>query len=137
MLDPLFLLVGRQNSMRRGFEIAIKGLTILTVLSVLAYALAITHDFFGYTETYPYVATDDVLGNLSYALAKEGRYGHLANPIQSGMGGWINTEVLTRHDGFLNYGPWYFYLGAGLIWLFGYSLALLRSIHLLIMAIAA
>jgi hypothetical protein len=88
------------------------------------FCLLVVHDFSGYIDRYPYLAVDDSLVNVAYALAKEGRYGFLASPLQA-PGDWL------RHQGFFNYGPWYFSFGALLIWLFGYSLALIRSIHLL------
>jgi hypothetical protein len=98
---------------------------VLLELSVVFYAVLVLHDFFGYIDAYPYLALDDSLANLSYALATEGRYGFLSSPLQG-------PANVPRHDGFFNYGPWYFYLGAVLIWLFGYSITLLRSVHLLV-----
>jgi hypothetical protein len=96
---------------------------ILLCLSIAFYAILIIHDFFGYIDAYPYLAVDDSLANVSYSLAHEFRYGFLTSPLQA-------PGNLYRHDGFFNYGPWYFFLSAGLIWLFGYSIELLRSIHL-------
>jgi hypothetical protein len=97
---------------------------------VVAVAATITRDFARYTDHYPYLALDDALGNVSYNLASRGVYGFPTSPVQ-GAG-------TTRNTGFFNYGPWYFYAGAGLIWMFGYSIGLLRSLHLLgILAIAA
>ena len=95
-------------------------------MSIGAYGLLIVHDFSNYIDRYPYLAVDDALVNVAFAMAKEGRYGFLASPMQA-PGDWL------RHHGFFNYGPWYFYFGAFLIWLFGYSLALVRSIHLLVL----
>lgn len=99
-------------------------------LGLLWFAAAIVHDFSDYIGRYPYLALDDALVNVSYALAAEGRYGFLASPTQ-GM-----TDI-ARNEGFFNYGPWYFWLGAGLIHLFGYSLSLIRSIHLMVIAAGA
>ncbi|HXG13391.1 MAG TPA: glycosyltransferase family 39 protein [Gemmataceae bacterium] len=116
--------------MRRGLEISLAIAGAAACLAVAGYALAVIHDFFHYADAYPYVAIDDGLANLSYAVATHGRYGLLTSPIQ----GFSNH---CRHDGFFNYGPWYFFLGAGLTWLFGYSLTLLRAIHLFVLLIAA
>ena len=99
-------------------------------LGLLWFAVAVIHDFSVYIGRYPYLAVDDGLVNVSYALASEGRYGFLTSPTQ-GM-----TDI-ARNDGFFNYGPWYFWLGALLIHLFGYSLTLIRSIHLLVILAAA
>ena len=85
--------------------------------------LLVVHDLFWYIDRYPYLALDDSLVNVAFALAKEGRYGFLASPLQAPHD-WL------RHQGFFNYGPWYFYVSGFLIWLFGYSLALIRSVHL-------
>jgi len=94
------------------------------LLVALAAATAVTiHRFSIYIDHYPYLAVDDGLANVSYTLASHGRYGFLSSPVQ----GYTN---LTRHRGFFNYGPWYFFVGAGAIWLFGYSLSILRSLHL-------
>lgn len=110
--------IGRVDSALRG----------VLWLSVGFYALLIIHEFAGYIDTYPYFALDDSLANISYSLASEGRYGFLSSPFQA------PTHAL-RHDGFFNYGPWYFYFGSILIWLFGYSIGLLRAIHLVALII--
>jgi hypothetical protein len=101
---------------------------ILLGLGIAFYTILVIHDFFKYID-YIYLAADDGLANISYVLATEGRYGFLSSPLQA-------PNSIPRHNGFFNYGPWYFYLGAGLIWLFGYSLTLLRTIHLLIILLA-
>jgi hypothetical protein len=97
---------------------------LVLVFSVAAVAAVVIHDFARYVNHFPYLAVDDGLANISYALASEGRYGFVASPTQG-------FTTITRHDGFFNYGPWYFYAGAVLTWLFGYSLALLRGLHLI------
>ena len=100
-------------------------------VAILSHAAVVTHDFSKYADHYPYLALDDSLANVSYSLANEGRYGFMASPVQAFAG-------TARHHAFSNYGPWYFFAGAGLISLFGYSLVLMRGIHLLgILAIAA
>jgi hypothetical protein len=109
--------------MRASLRVLAAAANILVLAAVCAVAAGAVRDFSRYVDHYPYLATDDSVANVSYALATEGRYGFLSSPMQG------YAEV-TRHDGFFNYGPWYFYIAAGLIWLFGYSLALLRSIHL-------
>ena len=97
---------------------------VLLLATVVASGALATRDFSRYVDHYPYLATDDGLANVSYSLATAGRYGFLSSPTQG-------FTTVSRHDGFFNYGPWYFYAGAGLIWLFGYSLALLRGMHLM------
>lgn len=86
-----------------------------------AYALLVTRDFFRFTDTLVYVALDDGLINQSYMLAEHGRYGFISSPTTLGV---------PRHFGEVSYGPWYFYAAGALIWFFGYSLTLVRSIHL-------
>ena len=106
------------------------GLEVMLVVMVCAYAAAVIRDYSRYAAHYPYIATDDGLANVSYALATEGRYGFMTSPVQG------FTDIM-RDRGFFNYGPWYFYSGAALIWLFGYSLTMLRAMHLAgILAIA-
>lgn len=90
-------------------------------ISLVVYSVFVVRDFYRYVDRAVYVSTDDALANEAYALASQGRYGFLSSPILFGM---------PRHHGEFSYGPWYFYVGAGLIWLFGYSLTLVRSIHL-------
>jgi hypothetical protein len=94
---------------------------------VAAYLAIITHQFFQYIDRAIYLAVDDGVANTSYALAYHGQYGFPASPVLLGM---------SRNHGLFNYGPWYFYLGAWLIWLFGYSLTLLRAIHLAVLTAA-
>ena len=94
---------------------------VVVWLPVLVYGLITAQQFFHYANSAVFLSTDDAVGNISYALATEGRYGFLSSPLLAGM---------ARHDGLFSYGPFYFYLGAGLIWLFGYSIIVLRSIHL-------
>lgn len=98
-------------------------LAIAVWLLVAAFALRTVHEFYRYVDSAIYLAVDDSEANISYALATHGRYGFFASPVLVG---------LPRTEGQFNYGPWYFYLGAALIWLFGYSLTLIRSIHLLV-----
>ena len=89
--------------------------------TVLVYTALVIHGFFRTVDHAVYLAADDGLANIAYALGTEGRYGFLTSPMLVG---------LSRTDGQFNYGPWYFYLAGALVWLFGYSLTLLRSIHL-------
>ena len=103
---------------------------VVLLLAVAVVAVQVTRDFVRYIDHYPYLAADDALANVSYSLGTEGRYGFLTSPVQ----GFSNAQ---RHQGFFNYGPWYFYAGAALVWLFGYSLEALRALHLMgILAIA-
>jgi hypothetical protein len=93
-------------------------------IPVVIYALLVSRQFFHTAGSAVFLSTDDGVANISYALATEGRYGFLSSPILAG---------LSRHDGVFSYGPFYFYVGAALTWLFGYHLMLLRSIHLAVM----
>ena len=118
---------------RRGFRALATIANVLVIAAVCLVAMYAVRDFARYVNHYPYLATDDSMGNVSYALATEGRYGFVSSPNQG-------FTVVGRHRAFFNYGPWYFYVGAGIIWLFGYSVAALRSIHpgvILIIALAA
>ncbi len=105
-------------------------LNFLLALTLAVYLALVVRDFCRTIDRYPYLAADDGLANISYVLGTTGRYGFLSSPLQSPT----NT---TRHDGFYNYGPWYFFLGAGLVWLFGFSLSLLRSIHFFVILFSA
>lgn len=90
-------------------------------LALVISAAKMTHDFYRYVDRSIYVAVDDSEANIAYDLATYGRYGFPASPVLADM---------SRLDGQFNYGPWYFYLAGGLVWLFGFSLTLVRSIHL-------
>lgn len=92
-------------------------------LPVAAYALSVARSFFLYSGSAVYLSTDDALANIAYAIATEGRYGFLSSPILFEM---------PRHQGLFSYGPFYFYAAAALVWLFGYSLTVVRSVHLLV-----
>jgi hypothetical protein len=100
---------------------AVRLVAIAGWVLLIAFALLVIRDFFRFTDTLVYVALDDGLINQSYMLAEHGRYGFISSPTTLGI---------PRHYGEVSYGPWYFYLAAGLIWVFGYSLELVRSIHL-------
>lgn len=103
------------------FRYALRVLRITLCLCLIAYTALVIHDFYRYVDHSIYMAVDDGEAAIAYSLATEGRYGFLSSPILVG---------LPRNHGQFNYGPWYFALAAGLIWLFGYSLTLVRSIHL-------
>ena len=97
----------------RACELAIWGLLI-------AYAALVLQGFYGYVDRLVYLSADDSLANVAYLVGTEGRYGFLASPI---------LLYMPRHHGLFSYGPWYFYIGGALVWMFGYSLTLVRSIH--------
>lgn len=103
---------------------ALRTAAIIVWVPVLIYAVVVSRQFFHSANSAIYLSADDGVANISYALATEGRYGFLSSPVLAGM---------ARHDGLFSYGPYYFYIGAALIWLFGYNLVLLRSIHLIAM----
>jgi hypothetical protein len=87
---------------------------------VTIYAALVVHDFFANADRAVYAAVDDGEANISYSLATMGRYAFPASPVLLDM---------SRMQGQFNYGPWYFYLGAAVVWFFGFSLTALRSIH--------
>lgn len=98
-----------------GHAVALIGLLLL-IVSI--------HNFFEFAGRAPYVAVDDSVMNVSVSLSELGIYGFRASPIQP------PGAIALRHENFTNYGPWYFYLGAALSWLFEPSLVLMRSLHL-------
>ncbi len=114
--------------MNRLIELARRATVAALVVSALAYALLVIHNFYSYADHAIYAAADDGLANISYAWANAGRYGFLSSP---------QLADVARTHGQFNYGPWYFGVGAALIWVFGYSLTLLRSIHLWVMVLIA
>lgn len=91
---------------------------------LILYAFYAVVVYFKAAPTAPAVTTDDGLAAVAYAVAEHGRYGYLASPLQP------PANVL-RHDGFLNYGPFFYFFAAGLFAVFGYSLFLIRTIALL------
>ena len=102
---------------------------LMVWLPVVMCVAFVSRHFFITADSAVFLSGDDAMGNISYALATEGRYGFLTSPILAHM---------PRDQGLFSYGPFYFYLGAALIWLFGYSVVLLRTIHLgVILAVAA
>ena len=92
--------------------------------ALAAYAAMTAHDFYTHVDRAVYTAVDDGEANIVYSLATQGRYSFPASPTLSNM---------SRMHGQFNYGPWYFYLAAALVWLFGFSLTVVRSIHLWVM----
>lgn len=96
-------------------------LRVVLWLLLIGYGLLVVRDFFRFADRLVYLALDDGLANQAYMLATEGRYGFLSSPTLFGV---------PRHFGEVSYGPWYFYAAGALIWLFGYSLTLVRSLHL-------
>ncbi|MCE5252272.1 hypothetical protein LLG96_18885 [bacterium] len=95
--------------------------SILIILCIILAAIHI-HQFFGYTRNAPYVTIDDTIANVSFALVTHGRYGELTTPIMAPV-------YTIRTWGFYNYGPFYFYIGAFLCWLFGNSITIMRFLH--------
>src|SRR4051812_34349363 len=96
-------------------------ITLALWVAIAVYAARITHDFYTHADRAVYASVDDGEANIAYSLASHGKYAFPASPVLVG---------LTRMRGQFNYGPWYFYLAGGLVWLFGYSLTVVRSIHL-------
>ena len=108
-------------------ELLLKYGSYFLLLIVVCLSLFTIHHFFLYIDKTPYLAVDDALGNVSYTIATEKRFAFPASPTVSTGKKWGH-----RMQGLLTYGPWYFYMGAGLIWLFGFSVSALRFIHLLV-----
>src|SRR5437660_11715279 len=101
----------------------------LIVLALLAaYAATVVHDFYAHVDRAVYIAVDDGEANIVYSLATRGRYSLAASPV---------LEDMSRMHGQFNYGPWYFYFAAVVVWLFGFSLTAIRSIHLWVIVASA
>jgi hypothetical protein len=117
--SPEIVLHGR---IRRG-NLAVIGQTAnLATVALLCVAVVVaTHVFLRVAGTYPYFALDDSLANLSVTLSNTGVYGLPAVPVQ----GLFKLRI----GGFYNYGPWPFYAGAALDWLFGTSYEIQRFLH--------
>jgi len=96
------------------------------VLLIASYAAVLIHDFYLYVDRSIFVSVDDAEANIAYSVATSGSYGFPASPVLVG---------LDRSQYQFNYGPWYFYFAGGLTWLLGFSLTLVRSIHLLGVAV--
>lgn len=94
----------------------------LMLIAFALYFIVVLRGFCEHIDQYPYLSVDDGLANISYVLAEHHRSAFFSMPF---MSNWT-----ARVDGVHNYGPWYFWLGGALIWVFGYSMTLLRSIHL-------
>lgn len=101
----------------RTASLALYGLALVVV------AVAV-HTFFAYIGHYPYWSIDDGLGILSTSWLQMGRYGDPSVPVESYSG-------FQRYRGFFLYGPWPFAAGSLLVWLVGFSVEALRSLHLL------
>ena len=97
--------------------------TIGVALSIVivTYGVLVARDFFRLSDHAVYLAVDDGLANQSVMIATEGRYGFISSPILLGV---------PRDVGEISYGPWYFFTAAGLAWLFGTTLTIIRSVHL-------
>lgn len=91
---------------------------------LLFYVLAAIHIFFSHAKSAPVFTLDESLANVSFSMAELNRYGTQSIPLLDA------TNKPQFHD-YFNYGPAYYLYGAGLTWLFGFSLVLLRFIHLL------
>jgi hypothetical protein len=88
--------------------------------TLVTYAALVGRDFYRHADRAIWATTDDGEAAIAYALASHGRYAFLSSPVLAGM---------SRLGGQFNYGPWYFYTAAAAIWLFGYSLTLVRALH--------
>lgn len=88
---------------------------------LLAIAALTTHFFFISAGNAPYFGGDEQLAGVAYNIVEYGRYGDLVLPE--------SLPGIPRTHGFHTYGPYYFWLGAALSWIFGYSLEVMRSLH--------
>lgn len=104
----------------------------LTFVGLLVAVFVPTHVFFRIADMYPIYAVDDVLANLSVALSNLGIYGLPASPEQA-----LGEDFVLRIGGFYNYGPFPFYAGAAIDWLFGTSYPLQRFLHPLCLFLSA
>lgn len=105
-----------------GWDRARRAFRWLLLAAFVLLACGMLREFFETAERWPYLAGDDALVNVSFSAAQGHGYGFPADPLQ-------NPTHLPRHDRFFNYGPWYFYAGAAVIWLFDFDLLLVRAIH--------
>src|SRR5579864_6682450 len=97
---------------------------VIAIVALIASVLVLIHVDLRVADVYPYFSYDDSLANISVVLSKSGIYGHPAIPIQG------NPEDRTlRLTNFYIYGPWPFYAGAAMDWLFGTSYAVQRFLH--------
>lgn len=79
--------------------------------------------FFEHIDFKPYFGDDESLANISISLAERQRLGDLVFPF-------VNESTNRNRDYFI-YGPFYFYTGATMTWLFGDSATVQRVIYLL------
>jgi hypothetical protein len=96
-------------------------LAAMLAVAVAGYALTVIHEFYARVDRSVYAAVDDGEANIAYALATQGRYAFVASPVLLDQ---------SRLHGQFNYGPWYFYLAAAIVWMFGFSVTAIRAIHL-------
>jgi hypothetical protein len=116
--------------MSAGSRVARGVLALIVFAAIAGYAATVVHDFYSRVDRFVYTAVDDGEANIAYALAAHGRYAFVASPVLLDQ---------SRMHGQFNYGPWYFYLAAAVIWVFGFSLTAIRAIHLwvIVAAVAA
>lgn len=98
-----------------------KRLSQITFWAVIVFIFLNFFQVSRYYQHSPFLSTDDSLANVSFSLAENGIYGFPISPLQA-------PSTVLRHDGFFNYGPFYFYFAAGLVKIFGFSYELFRLI---------
>jgi hypothetical protein len=120
--QPEILLHGR---IRRG-NMTVIGQTanIMTAILLCVAVVVATHVYLRVGGAYPYFSVDDSLANLSVMFSNTGVYGPPVVPVQGSQ-----DAYKIRIGGFYNYGPWPFYAGAALDWLFGTSYEIQRFLH--------
>jgi hypothetical protein len=97
----------------------IRGLALALLVAVGSIVL---HTFSRTVGRAPALAFDDALAGISANLSREGRLGFDAIPVHT-------LAMVSQNEHFFNYGPWYFFLGASLDWLFGTSYEVHRWAH--------
>lgn len=101
------------------------------LIGSLALLFAISlHLIMKFAGVVPRITYDEALGNVAHNLAVYGRHSITTTPMQP-------HAALPRSDVFFNYGPWYFWVLAGLQWIFGQSIELGRMLHPLGLALAS
>jgi hypothetical protein len=100
----------------------VRVLTVALQVAIAAAGVIVIQKSFHFLDATPQLNIDDSIPNVAVALADHVRYGFLASPTQG-------AQTVDRTHAFFNYGPFYFWVSAGLTWLFGPSLLLYRVLH--------
>jgi len=112
-------------SRTEGLTFCIKVAQVILIALVVVLCAIETHIFFEYTGAFPHMSVDDALGNISYSVAKKLRTAYYASPILG-----TGSFTIERMNGLISHGPFYYWIGGIISWLFGFSFPLMRSVHL-------